>query len=167
MSQLQQKLNEAWEFIAAGHLDKSVPILIKLDADFPNTALVKFLIGAVYYRLGRADESLEYVSAAYSIEPAHAAYQKQLAEVLFYFKRYEEAAQLLQQVLKVAPDDGFGLTRMADIAAEAGVLPLAEQYYMRAIAADRSNILLELRGRMTAAKLRFVQPRPFLEVPAL
>ena len=62
--------------------------------------------GWLQYKLTNLDSALEYLQRAYSLQQENEI-AAHLIEVLWSLNRREEARKLFEQVIKVAPEDGY------------------------------------------------------------
>jgi tetratricopeptide (TPR) repeat protein len=77
--------------------------LLDNPADFPDS---RMRVGNFYESLGKPDEALRMFQEGVKVDPKHAVeYQKRMVQVLAGQRKFAEAIQQLNEVLKAHPDD--------------------------------------------------------------
>jgi Flp pilus assembly protein TadD len=92
-------------------------------------------LAVLYYRKGETLQTLGHYQKATRLAPDNAVFQKNLAN--FYFKEMgwaEEAAELYQEILRLAPDDVEGLIALATISSVSGNFDQARAWFEKVLA---------------------------------
>ena len=116
-------------------------------------------------RMGRWDEAIAHYREAIAREPRNVSIRVQGAcEIFFRLRRFDEARELLEQALKIAPDDTQSRAGLAQIEMRLGHLDAAEAWLVRVPSdlreyyeADARMLLLMLR-RDYAGLEAFIRP---------
>jgi TolB-like protein/Tfp pilus assembly protein PilF len=116
-------------------------------------------------RMGRWDESIAHYREAIARDPRNVSIRVQGAcEIFFRLRRFDETRELLEQALKIAPDDTTARAGLAQIELQLGRLDAADAWLARVPSdlreyyeADARMLLLMLR-RDYAALAVFMRP---------
>lgn len=114
------RIDEAEALVAAGRFEEAVPLLERLDRDFPARTRVHALdrdrerilhaLGAAYRGLDRKGSALDAYRRAVLFDPLNVANRYALAETAIAFDEPGEAAEQLQAILDTYPPHA-GATR--------------------------------------------------------
>ena len=99
-----KRLQQAAELQAAGDLTTALATLDRLSAEYPNDSEILRQIGTLHQQLGNRTEAAFYLSAAYNLraEDVELLYQAYRAQE--QAQQTAAAGQLLEALLKAAPD---------------------------------------------------------------
>lgn len=87
-----------------GKLNEALPYGEALAKEFPEVSLIRNLLGAVNFSLGRVDEAVEDYRRALEIKPDYAQAQNNLGIALHQLGKHEEAVESYRKSLELQPD---------------------------------------------------------------
>ena len=90
-----------------------------------------FSIGMAYFELGKYEEAEIWLSRAKSADKTMTASQYNLGRLAFERKRYDEAAEYFEDILKKDPDNVLALKAAAYTRIRTGDISIADQHYSR------------------------------------
>jgi tetratricopeptide (TPR) repeat protein len=120
-----------------GLLTRGFALLILLVVIFSGCATAAtsaeeyFSIGMAYFDLGKFDEAEKWLNRAKTTNKTMIASEYNLGRIAFETKRYEDAAQLFETILKKDQDNVLALKGAAYSRIKTGEIELAEKHYER------------------------------------
>jgi TolB-like protein/class 3 adenylate cyclase/Tfp pilus assembly protein PilF len=121
---------------------KALEILEPLRLRYPNNEAILTAFGHIYRRMGKLEKALENQQQAISLSPFNWAGYFSTAHTLTILKRYSEAELFLSKVNSINPDNGFNLTRLAQL-----YLIIGNQYKAsEVIAKNQDEVFDEVRS---------------------
>lgn len=91
--------------ISLGRFEEAVEVNSQARRKRPDDPLANSQLGLSYWRLGQADEAIEYLTQAKQLDPGHFSYpQLTLAQVFLALGEPEKAEQEMREFLKLHPD---------------------------------------------------------------
>jgi tetratricopeptide (TPR) repeat protein len=153
--------NDAARILAAIYLgsnenDRGLQMLLEASRLDPSDFRPWYAMGeSVYLRLHLHDLAIEAFRKSLKRRPAHTESRIGLVDALVRSYRFEEAAPMLEQVLKEQPDSPRVLALAAELALESGDEPRAARHLTDALAIDPDH----LQSLLLHARLLFRQGR--------
>lgn len=111
------------------------------------TVLIR--VAELYERIGDEENTITTIKKLLEIDPSNLAIQKLLVESLFRYKKYDEAMQIVDDILKTFPDDLDARERKAQIYLALDKWKEASAEYQALF--DQEDISLEAKVRIGAA----------------
>ncbi len=111
------------------------------------TVLIR--VAELYERIGDYENTITTIKKLLEIDPSNLAIQKLLVESLFRYKKYDEAMQIVDDILKTFPDDLDARERKAQIYLALDKWKEASAEYQALF--DQEDISLEAKVRIGAA----------------
>ena len=137
---LMARRTRAVAYAAAGRHELAIADLRALDKDGQLTAEDAIVLGDNLRFAGHLEEAALVLTRAAHENPAFAQPLISLAEVRIQEKKFDEAAELCERVLKLAPDHIEALRRLGDLALLREDLGTAGARYDRILALDSSDV---------------------------
>ena len=97
------------------------------------------LAGTIEFTLGSYDQAEQHFRKALDRAPGHLGVRRGLAATFLKLRKPDAAHEVLEPVLKVAPDDTLALTLAGEAAMRSGDFARASQYLERAAKRDPQN----------------------------
>jgi tetratricopeptide (TPR) repeat protein len=148
--------SSAWEASyaaeTAGKLDDAINALTDLPAAQRNGYLASYRRGWLLYRLGRYPESVAAYRSAVGQEPAAVEARVALLLPLMALTKWNDVAQVAQDVLKLDPENYLALSRLALAKFSTQRFGEADTLYRRILALYPSDI--EMRAGLGWTALR-------------
>ncbi|MFQ6083614.1 MAG: S-layer homology domain-containing protein [Candidatus Aminicenantia bacterium] len=125
----EQLLREAEYFFRHNQDDKGAELLIKALYYSPDL-LEPHLKLAQYYKNNTKgyENAIRHYKIAISLQPENLAIKKELADLLYLSKKYKEADEIYQELLKIEPDDPQIKKRLDLIQKELVFIELPRQF---------------------------------------
>jgi tetratricopeptide (TPR) repeat protein len=116
----------------AGRTEQAVQELVKADAEFPDTAEIKYDLAMLYERQGRFPEFEALMERVIELEPDNAnAYNSLGYTYADQNRRLDEAQELLERALELEPDNPYILDSVGWYLFRTGDLQAALEYLQR------------------------------------
>ncbi len=104
-------------------------------------------LGSAHYRLGRLDQAHDTFNSATNLIPDHIGAIEGLALVAATQKRYPQAREHLQHLLRLQPQSGITWLRYGDVEHRLGNTTPALEAWRKALAADDADANTDLRHK--------------------
>ncbi len=171
------KFEEASRFFQQKRIFECLDALNEAEKIFPDSAELLNLRGSCYVEMRAFDKASEAFRKAIEIAPKNDSIRFNIAEVLFVTKKWKEALDLFESVLKAIPEGNRSLARLVEfkillckkkLGQHDEALILAEKYdyqddspyyyYAQAALAYDKNDLLEAEQWLARARRIFTDP---------
>ncbi|CAG5010266.1 Beta-barrel assembly-enhancing protease [Dyadobacter sp. CECT 9275] len=96
---------EGMKFMMKDEPARALPIFEKLAKDSPSDAAGHYLMAMALIKLDQPEPALAASKKAYDIDKNNVFYAQQLAELYAKKRKYEEAAEIYESLLKKSPDN--------------------------------------------------------------
>lgn len=125
---------------ASGRYDESILELENLLELYPEAASVYNDIGVCSYKIGNNGSALGYLERALQIDPYFIDAKKNLLNLYVGLGKIEDAAYLIDDILKQSPDDEEALLTAADIFYGCGRYEDALAFYEKTLSVNPRNV---------------------------
>lgn len=110
-------LDAARILVEQGRLEEALPYL-EATADLQESADAHYLMGNIHLAYGRAEQAIWHLRRAVDLEPESEVMLFQLSQAFVLTRRWSEAAEVLDRLLRVAPRHGDGAVLQAFVRAQ-------------------------------------------------
>ena len=161
----QDQINHLMEHYQAGRLGEAEPLAAALTQQFPEHPFAWKVLGAVFKKTGRLNESFLPMQKAVELSPQDAEVHSNLGVVLQELGRLAESEQRLRQAIALRPSYAEARYNLGNTLQDLGRLDDSEKSYQTAIALKpdhaqaHSNlgVTLQRMGRLGEAEASYRQ----------
>jgi len=126
----------------ANFLERSIKVYEKILKKDSMSVAAFFNLGGLYYRRGMFEAAIPFYEKVIRANPKHYQGHYWLAMCYWKLRRYYAAINTLERIIEFLPTLKDALNLMGECYERIGEGAKAEHYYLKAISADRSGIII-------------------------
>ncbi len=126
----------------ANFLRRAVKVYEEILRRDPNNVAVFLNLGGLYYRRGMMEKAIVFYERVIALNPKHYHGHYWLAMCYWKLQRYYAAINTLEEVIELLPTFRDALNLIGECYEQIGEAGKAEHYYLKAISADPSGIVI-------------------------
>lgn len=128
--------NISMAFIFLGKVEAAIEYCNSMSAEFEDKSRVHYLMGRLYFKAGKYEDSAEELRECLKINPKFAVGYKELGKVLAKAGNYNEAIDVLKKYIKAKPFDSSGYYNIGTALYHFGKCEEAVKYFKLAVEID-------------------------------
>ena len=142
----KDEINNLLRFYQNGHYVEAEKLALSIKERFPKHQFSWKVLGAIYKKTGRINESLILMKKSVELEPKDSESHNNLGIILQALGKFQEAEISYKKTIILKPDDAETYCRLGNVLMIQGKLKEAELSYKKAI--DLKPALIEAHGNL-------------------